>query len=80
MVHTRDGKLKTTLQNFHMIYWNSDISVNTFSIFAKSLENNVYCLPKRGISQNIDLGPGYFVIWCRIWKNYFFTIFVCFVS
>ena len=65
MGHTRLGTLKTTLQNFHIIFLNIDISVNICSIIAKSLENVVYRLLEGIMSQNFDLCPGYFFMLCR---------------
>ena len=56
------GHLKTTLQNGYIICLNSDISVNICSIIAKSLGNVVYCLSEGSVSQNLDLGPGYFFV------------------
>ena len=54
------GHLKTTLQNFYIIFLSSDFSVNICSIIAKSLRNVVYCLSGGSVSQNLDLSPGYF--------------------
>ena len=76
MGHTRDGTLKTTLQNFHIIFLNSDISVNVYSIIAKSLENNVHCLPKGGMSQNVGLGPCCSLCCVEFGKNTYSLLFM----
>ena len=56
--HNRDGTFKTTLENYHTTFLNSDFSLIIGSIFPKSLEDVIYCLPKGTLSRNFDLGPG----------------------
>ena len=52
--------LKTTFQNFHIKFSNSDSSVDIAIKLIKSL-GDVLCNPLEGsMSQNFDLGPGYF--------------------
>ena len=59
MGHTRDGAMKTRLQNFHIIFLNSNISVKyLFNLYKISGE---CCLmPSQGKrASNFDLGSGY---------------------
>ena len=73
MVHTKDGTLKTTLQNFYIIALNSDISVNICSVFSQSLENVVYCLPKESYLKMLIKVQVIFLCYVKFLKKYFFT-------
>ena len=50
--------LKTGLENFYVIFLNSDFSVDIGSIPIKSLGNVLYNTLEGSVSQNFDLGPG----------------------
>ena len=61
----RDMSLKTKFQNFHIQFLNSDFSVDDESNVTK-LKGYVPCILLEGrMSQNFDLGPGYFFMLCR---------------
>ena len=51
--------------NFHITFLNSHSSINICSISSRYLENLLECLLEGNVSQNIDLGPGYFFMLCR---------------
>ena len=52
--------LITRFQNFHITFLNSDFSVDNESKVTK-LIGHVLCIPLKGsLSQNYDLGLGYF--------------------
>ena len=54
----RDITLKTTFQNFHINFLNSDFSVINALNTTKFL-GHALCSPLEGrVSQNVDLGPG----------------------
>ena len=56
----RDIKLNITFQDCHIHFFNSDFSVENQSNVTKSL-GYVLCSTLEGsVSQNFDLGPGYF--------------------
>ena len=72
--------LKTTFQNFHIIFSNSDSSVDIVIKLTKSL-GDVLCSPLEGnVSQNVNLGPGYFFMLCRKFVKVLFHYFICFMS
>ena len=50
--------LKTGLDNFDVIFLNSDFSVDIGSILIKILGNVLYNTLEGSVSQNFDLGPG----------------------
>ena len=50
--------LKTGLENFSVIFLNSDFSVDIGSIPIKSLGNVLYNSLEGSVSQNVYLGPG----------------------
>ena len=72
--------LKTIFQNFHITFLNIDFSVYNESNVIK-LIGHVLCITTEGsVSQNDDLGFGYFVMLCRKFVNVFFHYFLCFIS
>ena len=50
--------LKTTIENYHINFSNSDFSVNIASICTKFLVYVLRSPPEGSVSQNFDLGPG----------------------
>ena len=52
--------LKTTFEQNHINFSNSDFSLNTASIFAKFLGYVLHAPPEGSMSQNFDLGPVFF--------------------
>ena len=72
--------LKIIFLNFHIKCLNSDFSVDNESIVTKSI-GHVLCIPLEGkVSQNFDLGLGYFFMLCRKFIKVFFHYFLCFIS
>ena len=56
--------LKTIFQNFHIIFLNSNFSVNNDSNVTILIEH-VLCIALEGsVSQNFDLGLGYCFMLC----------------
>ena len=73
--------LKTTFQNFHIKFSNSDYSVDIIIKLTKSL-GDVLCSPLEGnVSQNFDLCYlcAYFCMLCRKFVKVFFHYFLCFM-
>ena len=71
----RDMTLKQIFQNFHNKFLNSDFSLYNEPNVTKSL-GHVLCIPlERSVSQNFDLGLGYFLMLCRNFVKVFFSIF-----
>ena len=50
--------LKTTFENYHITFLNSDFLVDIASICFKFLGYVPHSPPERSMSQNPDLGPG----------------------
>ena len=50
--------LKTTFENYHINFSNSDFSVEIASICFKYLGYVSHSPPEGSVSQNFDLGPG----------------------
>ena len=50
--------LKTTFENYHINFSNSDFSVDIASICFKFLGYVPQSPPEGNVSQNVDLGPG----------------------
>ena len=72
--------LKTIFQNFRTKFLNSDFSVKNDSNATKSI-GYVLCIILDGsVSQNVDLGLGYFFMLCRNFVKVFFHYFLCFTS
>ena len=79
-IRHRDSILKTKFQNFHIKFLNSDFSVSNALNATKSL-GDALCSPLEGsVSQNVDLGPGYFLMLCRNFVRVFFHYFFRFIS
>ena len=58
--------------SFHIIFLNSDFSVDIAAIFSKSLGNVLYSLLEGTVSQHFDIDPGLiFILYRNV--NYFFT-------
>ena len=75
----RDMTLKTIFQNFHINFLNGDFSVNNQSNVTK-LIGHVLCITLEGsVSQNFDIGLGYFFMLCRKFVKMFFHYFLCFI-
>ena len=72
--------LKTVFQNFHIIFFNSDFSVNNESNVTKLIGHVLCITPEGNVSQNVDLGLGYFFMLCRKFVKVFFHYFLCFIS
>ena len=53
--------LKKIFQNFHINFLNSDFSVDNESNVIKSIRHVLYSLLGGSVSQNIDLGLGFFL-------------------
>ena len=58
----RDMALKTIFQNFHITFLNSDFSVDDVSNITKLIGNVLCILLEGNMSQNFDLGLGYFYV------------------
>ena len=72
--------LKMRLQIFHITFLNSDFSIDNESNVTKSI-GHALCIPLEGsVSQNFDLGLGYFFMLCRKFVKVFFHYFLCFIS
>ena len=72
--------LKIIFQNFHFQFLNSDFSVDNVLNVTK-LIGYVLCIPLEGsVSQNFDLGLGYFFMLCRKFVKVFFHYFLCYIS
>ena len=56
----RDIKLNIKFQNVHIKYLNSDFSVSNASNVTKFLGDALCSHVEESLSQNFDLGPGYF--------------------
>ena len=62
--------LKTTFENYHINFSNSDFSVDIASICFNFFGYVPHSPPEGSVSQNFDLGPGY----VEILEKYFFTV------
>ena len=76
----RDMTLKTKFQNFHIEFLNSDFSVDNKLNVTKSIGYVPCILLEESVSQNFDLGPGYFFMLCIKFVNIFFHYFLCFMT
>ena len=62
-----------------MLYFlNSYSSVDVAAISFKLLGNVLYDIPEGSVSQNVDLGPGYFLMLCRNFGKLFFHYYLHF--
>ena len=72
--------LKIIFQNFHIKFLNSDFSVDNVLNVTK-LMGHVLCIPLEGsVSQNFDLGLGYYFMLSRKFVKVFFHYFLCYIS
>ena len=73
----RNMTLKTIFLNFHIQFLNSDFSVHNESNVTKSI-GHVLCIPlEERVSQNLDLGLGYFFyVMLKIYKSIFSLFFM----
>ena len=61
--------IKTKFKNFHINFFSVDITL----IFTKFLGYVPHSPPEGSLSQNVDLGPGYFME--KFWKTIFSLLF-----
>ena len=66
--------LKTTFEQYHINFSNSDFSLDIASISAKFVGYVLHSPPEGSVSQNFDLGLCYFLCYVEISEKYFFTI------
>ena len=78
--HYRDKTLKTILQFFYIKFLNSDISVDKALNVTKLIGYLLCILLEGSVSQNFDLGPGYFLMLCRKLVKVIFHIILCLMS
>ena len=72
--------LKTMFQNFHIKFLNSDYSVDYELNVTKSIGHVLCILLEGSVSQNFDLGPGYFEMLCRNFRKRFFHYYLRLMS
>ena len=72
--------LKIGLEDLYIIFLNSDFSFNIRSIPTKFLGDILYNTPEGSVSQNFDLGPGYFCTLCRNFGKLFCRYYLRFIS
>ena len=72
--------LKTTFEQYHINFSNSDFSLDIASISAKFLGYVLHSPPERRKSQNFDLGLGYIFMLCRNFGKIFFHYYLRFMS
>ena len=75
-----DMTLKIIFQNFLINILNSDFLVNNESNVTKLIGHVLCITPEGSLSQNFDLGLGYFFMLCRKFVKVFFHYFSCFIS
>ena len=59
--------------DFHIIFFNRNSSVDIAPICLKLLGHVLDSLREGSMSKNVDIGSGYFFMFCRNVRNYFFT-------
>ena len=69
--HNRDGALKTARGNLYVIFLNSAFLLDIPSIVIKLAGNVFYDILEGSMSQDLDLGPGYFFMLCRNYGTFF---------
>ena len=79
-VYVEHRTLKTGLEKFYVLFFNSDFSFNIRSIPTKFLGGVLNHTPKGRVSQKFDLGPGYFFMLCRKFGKLFFHYYLRSVS
>ena len=67
-----DMTLETIFQNFHINFLNSDFSVINDSNVTQLIGHVLCITPEGSVSQNVDLGLGYFFMLCRKFVEVFF--------
>ena len=72
--------LKTTFEQYHINFSNSDFSLDIASISAKFLGYVLHSPPERSVSQNFDLGLDYFFMLCRNFGKISFHYYLRFMS
>ena len=72
--------LKTTFENYHINFSNSDFSVDIASICFNFFGYVPHSPPEGSVSQNFDLGPDYFFMLCRNFGKIFFHCYLRFMS
>ena len=72
--------LKTTFEQYHINFSNSDFSLDIASISAKFLGYVLHSPPEGSESQNFDLGLFYFFMLCRNFGKIFFHYYLRFMS
>ena len=78
-IRHRDITLKTEFQNFYIKFLNSDFLVSNPLNVTKFLGNALCSHLEGSVSQNFDLGPGYFLMLCRKFVKVFFHFFLHFM-
>ena len=76
----RDMTFKKIFQNVHNTFLNSDFSLYNESNVTKLIGRVLCILLEGSVSQNFDLGLGYFFMLCRNIVKVFFHYFLCFMS
>ena len=79
-IRHRDSTLNTKFQNFHITFLNSDFSVSNALDVTKFSGGALCSLLEGSLSQNFDLGPGYFFMLCSKFVRVFFHYFLRFIS
>ena len=72
--------LKSTFENYNINFSNSDFPVDIASICVKFLLYVIHSSLEGSLSQNFDLGPGYFFMLCRNYEKIFFHYYLRFMS
>ena len=72
--------LKTTFEQYHINFSNSNFSLDIALIFAKFLGYVLHSPPEGSVSQNCYLGTGYFFMLCRNFGKIFFHYYLRFMS
>ena len=72
--------LNTTFEQYHINFSNSDFLLDIASIFAKFLGYVLHSPPEGSVSQNFDLGTGYFFMVCRHFGKIFVHYYLRFMS
>ena len=79
-IHHGNSTLNAKFQNFHIKFLNSVFSVSNALDVTKFPGGALCSLLEGSVSQNFDLGPGYFFMLCRKFVKVFFHYFLRFIS
>ena len=71
--------IKLKIRKLFFYFFNPEFSFNNPSIITNFLQENLKTLPEEIVSQNFDLGSKYIFMFCRNFKNSFFTMFLYFM-